>query len=310
MRVLFTQKLFLIIIFLAATSTITLGQRRKGKYEGGVNTGAIGRKVASYFYNSTKYHLPESGAGLVSYSGSFGTSTYYGDLCQHYSCMVFRPNIGVQHYYRLGYHFNVKTELNYYRLESKDYYSTTRDLGFRSGNVEMYTSLMYDVLAFQKRYKKRAPINPYVFAGVGFTTFNPHGEYKGKWYALEPMHLEGHGYSRVTGILPFGMGIRIKYIRGFDFMVEAGYRKTFTDYLDNVSSKSYLPPSDFGGNAAAQYLSCPTCATSPNNIHFQRGDPSKKDGYFIFQAKVVYTPKMRYVSIPRYRHKVGTRSGI
>ena len=113
--------------------------------------------------------------------------------------------------------------------------------------------------------------------------------------------MEGHGYSRVTGILPFGVGVRIKYIRGFDFIAEGGYRKTFTDYLDNVSSKTYTK---FPDNAMKQYLS------SPNGNYVQRGDPKKQDGYFIFQVKVVYTPKMRYVSIPRYRHKVGTRSGI
>ena len=303
MRVSFTQKLFLICILLVTSYSLTQAQQRKGKYESGVNTGAIGRKVVAFFYNSTRYHLPESGAGLVSYSASLGTSTYYGDLSgpiTNSKSFVFRPNIGIQHYYRLGYHFNIKSELNYYRLESKDYYPQ-RDLSFRSGNAELYTSLMYDILAFQKRYKKRSTINPYVYVGLGATYFNPHGEYNGKWYALEPLQLEGHGYSRVTPIIPMGFGIRIKYIRGFDFMVEGGYRKTFSDYLDNVSSTTYQTSYK---DITSQMLANPT------GSHQQRGNPSKDDGYFIFQAKVVYTPKMRYVSIPRYRHKVGTRSGI
>jgi hypothetical protein len=125
MRIIFTQKLFLIVILIVISQNISFAQNthpRQGKYHSGVNYGKLERKVASFFYNSAHYHLPESGAGLVSYSGSFGTSTYYGDLCEHSSCMVFRPNIGAQHYYRLGYHFSIKTELNYYRLESKDTY--------------------------------------------------------------------------------------------------------------------------------------------------------------------------------------------
>jgi|GEM_PF-924651 len=310
MRLIFTQKLFLVVVLIVAGQNFSIAQR-KGKYESGVNYGRIERKIAAFFYNSARYHLPESGAGLVSYSGSFGTSTYYGDLCEHKSCMVFRPNFGAQHYYRLGYHFSIKSELNYYRLESKDYYPQ-RDLSFRSGNMELYSSVMYDVLAFQKRYKKRAPINPYVFLGIGTTYFNPHGEYKGKWYALEPLHLEGHGYSRVTGILPFGVGVRIKYIRGFDFIAEGGYRKTLTDYLDDASQNKSPGNSDGGTGGYVKFPNDPKkqYLSSPNNNYIQRGDPKKKDGYFIFQLKVVYTPKMRYVSIPRYRHKVGTRSGI
>jgi len=308
MRVILTQKLLLISIILVATHTLAQAQhkapKRLGKYESGPNFGAaFGRKISKFFYNSPRYHLPESGAGLVSYSGAIGTSTYYGDLSAaslNSKSFVFRPNIGVQHYYRLGYHFNIKTELNYVRLESKDYYPQ-RGLSFREGNVELYTSLMYDILAFQKRYKKRSPINPYVFVGLGAMHFNPMGQYNGHWYALEPLKLEGHGYPRTTAIIPFGLGIRIKYIRGFDFIVEGGYRKCFTDYLDNVSSKSYT---FFPDNTMKNYLS------SPNGSTIQRGNPTRDDGYFVFQVKVVYTPKMKYVSIPRYRHKVGTRSGI
>jgi len=314
MRVIFTQKLLLISVILVATHTLTQAQikhtpKRLGKYESGTNWGGvIGKKISGFFYNSPKYHLPESGAGLVSYSGGLGTSTYYGDLSGpslNSKSFVFRPNIGVQHYYRLGYHFNIKSELNYFRLESKDYYPQ-RDLSFREGNVELYTSLMYDILAFQKRYKKRSSINPYVFVGIGAMHFNPMGKnINGQWVALEPLHLEGHGYPRTTAIVPFGLGIRIKYIRGFDFIAEGGYRKCFTDYLDNVSQKAYIK--DFT-NPTQAYLNNPS--GNPAQLNQQRGNPTKDDGYFIFQVKVLYTPKMRYVSIPRYRHKVGTRSGI
>jgi hypothetical protein len=287
------------------------------KYKGGGMTGYgfFGNLKHKMKHNALlKGH--DSGAGLSSYYASFGTTTYYGDLCDRYDCMVFRPNFGIGYAYRWDRNLSVRAEVNYYRLYSNDYYAY-RNFSFRSGNVEAYVAAVYDIFPFHQRFKKRKRITPYVFGGIGLTYFNPHAKYQGKWVALEPLHTEGHGYSRVTGMIPFGFGGKIKSGKGFDYYLEAGYRKTFSDHIDDVSSHNFQPIGSFSDPTAAA-LSNRTgepdaVVHNPDgkvgdNYKGYRGNPHKKDGYFIFQVKVVYTPQLKYLSVPRYRHKVGTRT--
>jgi hypothetical protein len=97
----------------------------------------------------------------------------------------------------------------------------------------------------------------------------------------------------------------MKSQKGLDFVAEAGYRKSFSDRLDDVSAHYYQPIASFSDPVAAA-LSNKTA--QGDKYQGYRGNPHKKDGYFIFQLKVYYTPKLKLNSMPRYRHKVGTRT--
>lgn len=228
----------------------------------------------------------------LSVTAGLGFSTYYGDLCSKFECMKFRPNFGIGAWYRVLPNFSVKAELNYFRLYAKDVYPK-RNLDFRSGNVELYTALVYDVFNYTKHYRKRRFLSPYFFAGIGLTYFDPHGQdpATGSWVALRPLKTEGASYSPFTMILPYGAGVRIKYLHNLEILVEAGYRKTFTDRLDDVSSAKYPDASSFNGNdqAARMSLKAPEGSSYYNTSYRQlRGNSSKKDGYFIFNIKVRY----------------------
>lgn len=230
----------------------------------------------------------------LSLTGSLGLSTYYGDLCDKFECMKFRPNLGIGFIFRLSPHISNKTELNYYRLYATDYYPE-RNLNFRSGNVELYTSAMYDLFPFSKHYRKRKLINPYVFLGLGFTYYNPHGtDSTGKWVALRPLETEGQHYSSLAFIIPFGGGVRVKFKRNMDIMVELGYRKTFTDHLDDVSQFHYTNKAEIT-DPLAQQMSMKAIDNLSNGYSYrdtylsqQRGNPKKNDGYFLLSVKVRY----------------------
>jgi hypothetical protein len=310
------QRIFFGVCFLLTLAgSIAYGQKRhKGsgathhKYSSKNGGGVSGIPIISHIQAKLKKAAQlqgyDSGAGLGTYSANIGLSSYYGDLCDQYSCMIFRPNFGIAYMYRWDRRLSFRVEANYYRLYSNDYYKY-RNFSFRSGNVEFYVGGIYDLFPYSKRFKKRKLITPYVFGGFGLTYFNPKAQYQGKWYALEPLHTEGNSYSRVTAIIPFGFGIRIKSAKGFDYMLEAGYRKTFTDRLDDVSSHKFQPIASFSDPVAAA-LSNRT--VQGDKYQGYRGNPHKLDGYFIFQLKVCYTPKLKLTSVPRYRHKVGTRT--
>ncbi|HIA13207.1 MAG TPA: hypothetical protein EYN69_14245, partial [Flavobacteriales bacterium] len=77
---------------------------------------------------------------------------------------------------------------------------------------------------------------------------NPKAKYQGKWEALQPLGTEGQGvilglkqYNRVQAQLSSGLGFYYTFKRKWRLGWELGTRWTFTDYLDDVSTR-YVDP--------------------------------------------------------------------
>lgn len=87
-------------------------------------------------------------------------------------------------------------------------------------------------------------ITPFVFAGGAFFRFNPKAvDRDGRVVALRNLSTEGQGFVRgrnmyriLTLSVPFGAGIRMRVTDNVHLGYEIGIRKTFTDYLDDVST--------------------------------------------------------------------------
>jgi hypothetical protein len=267
----------LIILAVIALPFTGFGQRKSGK---------------NFKYRvSTAYKVRE----LLSVFGSVGTANYYGDLCDNFACIHPRPNIGAGVIYRLSDKVSSKSELNYLRLASNDVWPG-RNFSFRSGNVELYTSIMYDYYEFTKNMRKRKLLSPYIFAGLGLVTYNPRAELNGKWYNLRSLRTEGKSYGFLTPIIPIGIGVKIKHTRSWDFLAEAGYRITFTDHIDDVSSFKFKPLGEFDKQEAAELSN-----RTGQGDAFQgyRGNPKKNDGYVVVSVKARYT----FTSKNVYRNK-------
>jgi hypothetical protein len=152
-------------------------------------------------------------------------------------------------------------------------------------------------------------LRPYGLIGLGLFHFNPQGSYlnpatgENEWVDLKPLHTEGEGfpeypdrknYSLTQLNIPLGVGIKYFFSENVNVSFEIIHRKTFTDYIDDVST-NYIDPSLF-----AKYLS-PTQAaialavsnkaaggysTPGYGTNSKRGDPSQKDAYFTAGFKV------------------------
>jgi hypothetical protein len=145
------------------------------------------------------------------------------------------------------------------------------------------------------------------FGGLGVFHFNPKTQYNGRWINLAPLSTEGQGlpggpepYKLWQLNIPIGMNYMVRVHRLWSFGIEATYRYTFTDYIDDVSGE-YYDPNDLalylGGNKGqvAAYLSNPSLGiqnegkapivTAPGQ---QRGDKSDNDGYLFLMFKVDY----------------------
>jgi len=95
------------------------------------------------------------------------------------------------------------------------------------------------------RYGKH-PNKLFAFTGVGVFAFNPQAEYKGEWYDLQPLGTEGQGlipgknlYNKISMNIPFGIGYNIGLGENGQIGFILTMRKTFTDYIDDVSGNYY-----------------------------------------------------------------------
>jgi hypothetical protein len=134
---------------------------------------------------------------------------------------------------------------------------------------------------------------PYVYWGLGAAIFNPQGQYKNEWYDLRDYRTEGKSYGSVTMIMPMGIGL--KWMPSKNMSVEwlLGLRKTYTDYLDDVST---VYP-DLAEKLATQgeisaALSDPSMLLNEgvplNKPGYQRGNPDYKDWYYTTQVTLTY----------------------
>ncbi|MGG9970256.1 hypothetical protein ACQ33O_00565 [Ferruginibacter sp. SUN002] len=134
-----------------------------------------------------------------------------------------------------------------------------RNLDFRSKVWEAYAAIEFSPTAYAMRNtENESRLRPYFFAGVGAFHFNPQGsladaEGNIRWYDLRPLRTEGQGMSeypdrkqyKLTQInIPMGGGIKYFLSPKVNIGLEIAYRKSFTDYIDDVSTK-YIDPKYF-----------------------------------------------------------------
>jgi hypothetical protein len=245
--------------------------------------------------------------------GGFGTSTYYGDLCDGSECFIFRPTAVITGSYRINESMLLRSEVSWVRLWGDDALGQYdyRNLSFRADNIEWNATVVYDIFEYNKMYARRHLFSPYIFLGFGLTTVNPRAELDGKWYGLRKYQTENINYSGVAFVIPYGGGVRMKINPWLDVSAELGYRWAFTDYLDDVST---IYPDQNPDNpgfdwdiisgvqlskeeaAIREALSDRREEANLANIHQyknpQRGNPELNDGYFLIQIKAAYTLKV------------------
>lgn len=183
-----------------------------------------------------------------------GIAQYQGDLAP--SRVVIgetQPTFGGLFRYYFNPRFNFKAAITYGWISGDDANSEEgtgrlqRNLSFRSHILEGSAQIEFNILPYingSRRYK----FAPYVFTGLSVFNFNPTTEFNGNTVDLQPLGTEGQNltggagpYSLTQLSIPLGVGIKYSLGKGWNLGFEVGARKTFTDYLDDVSTE-YADP--------------------------------------------------------------------
>lgn len=250
--------------------------------------------IAPYFAQSQSFYSIRRNRNFLVGLGS-GTANYFGELVNPKEFGSFRYNIAANAEYYLTDRISARTTLTYFRISGSDKNANDdrreRNLSFTTGGLEFSALGVINLSPMGARFYQRSKLNLHAFAGIGVLYFNPTAELNGKKYALQPLMTEGVKYSRIQPVIPVGLGARIKVDPFFNILIEGGYRITFTDYLDDVSIKRY-PNTTTWTDPIRIALSDrrPEIGTQPDNPFTQgvRGNPDKKDGYFLLNVTVQY----------------------
>lgn len=247
--------------------------------------------------------------GQVSFTAGVGLNTYFGDLKANEMNLWAKPSIQLGAQYRVNNNLHIRSEVMWYRISGADSLNEintdiyTRNLSFRADNFEWNVVGLWQFFNKYSRYN-RPTLHPYVFAGIGLTSNNPKAHYQGEWHSLRPLQTEDVAYSAVAFVLPAGLGITYHVNSKLDISAEWGYRITFTDYLDDVSTTHIGIENIEPGLKRALADRRPERGLAPAPEGGQRGNPGNNDWYLISGLKLTYsigpTGQRRYKR-PKYR---------
>jgi len=175
-----------------------------------------------------------------------GTLNYQGDL---------KPNSFTFSHASPAFGIGIKKPLNKWlavtagvmsgKIEAADKwnreYLKPRNLSFTTSLKEGFAALELSIPGIMS-----GKIVPYMYGGIAVFHFNPYTYDRNntKTY-LKPLSTEGQGLPQYPGrkpynltqiSLPFGGGIKYVLSGAVSFGIEMSQLKTFTDYLDDVSS--------------------------------------------------------------------------
>jgi hypothetical protein len=181
--------------------------------------------------------------------GFAGTCLYEGDITNNF---IGRANvaIGATLRYNVTPYIAVRAGLTYGRIggddkQAKNVDRKMRNLNFKSPIVELSLIGEYNIFGYNSGSRRRYPgmirskWTPYVFGGVSYFMFNPTTTYNGKTIQLKSVPTEiGKSYSTMQLSIPMGLGVKYNLQRFWTVGFELGFRKTFTDYLDDVSGRA------------------------------------------------------------------------
>lgn len=197
--------------------------------------------------------------GFEVYSG-FGIAYFSGDLGgTSFSPSSLKPVVSGGLRYYFTNRVAVRVNLSYAKLAADDslssnLYSKQRNLNFKSDIMDAALQIEYSLLNWNIRGQSKKLIktqtnrrhNLYVFTGISVFHFKPYGKLNGQWYSLHELSTAGQGlpngakpYSLYAISIPIGSGYKILVNKTVSIGVEVTFRKTFTDYIDDVSAPYY-----------------------------------------------------------------------
>lgn len=209
--------------------------------------------------------------------GFFGGASYYlGDINPRAHFFNSHVAAGIFFRYTTNYRYAFKFGFNYGTVSASDAKSSEadqieRNLSFRSRLYELSSVAEFNFVEYRIGHDKHR-FTMYIFAGLAGFYFNPKSNVGGDYESLRSYKTEGKSYPNFQLSVPFGLGLKWNVGDKCGLGIEWGPRRTFTDYLDDVSG---VYPDVFNSYTDQSLHN----SAAPGGM---RGNPSSKDWYFYY----------------------------
>ena len=193
-----------------------------------------------------------------------------------------------------GRSFSIGINTLFTRLVGNDAYSK-QDFHFQR-NLSVRTDLIEaDLLLEYRPFSRSKGFNRfYIYSGVGGMYYQPKAKLNDDWYKLRELGTEGQyldngegPYKELEVVIPYGLGYKFRLGKSTSLILDLGFRKTFTDYIDDVSTV-YADPAALAEAKGPEAAILADRSTPLNLIGGTRGNADKKDNYHVFSVKFEY----------------------
>ncbi|MBP7449194.1 MAG: hypothetical protein KA817_04130 [Flavobacteriales bacterium] len=292
---------------------------------------------AQYFRQSSYWKTQRNelsfGFGISNFLGELGGRNQIGaPFVWDLEFSQTRPAASFSYRYHVAKNVALRLGLTYGVLAGNDNLTTERyrqfrNLSFKSDVYELQMVFefhlykeelghVYDLRGVKGTKSSRVGL--YFFGGVGAFNFNPKAQLNNAWVELQPLGTEGQGleggpepYSLTQICIPMGLGLRKALNKQWSVGLELQYTKTFTDYIDDVSTNYFdndLIAATYGVEAA--FLADPSVDEARRVIPGfgsagqQRGDPDDLDAYLFLKAQLHYKIVKYRSGSKKYRSRI------
>ena len=176
-------------------------------------------------------------SGMMNYQGDLNPNSFSFNHSQFAAGLIVRKPLNRWFTVRGSFFAGKLTAADRWNRE----YLKPRNLSFTTSLTELTLALELNLLN-----PANSRIVPYMYGGLTYFHYNPWAyDNSGTKTYLKPLSTEGQGlpqfptqkaYPLYQWALPFGGGIKYAVSDGFAIGIDFSQRKTFTDYLDDVSS--------------------------------------------------------------------------
>ena len=234
-----------------------------------------------------------------------GGMNYLGDLNNQSALTMPRLAGGIGLRYCIDNRWAFRAEASLGSVACEKDYIELRNLSFKSNIFELAALAEFNFAPYGPGATE-SKWTPYLFGGLALFHYNPMASYSvseggTQWAELQPLCTEGQGsaaypdrrpYTLTQLCMPFGVGVKFRISKSFSFSAEYGFRKTWTDYLDDVS-KTYVGRDVLIGNSTDGALSAMLADRSGEVVEgyvnapgIKRGDDSLDDWYAYFHVSL------------------------
>lgn len=249
------------------------------------------------------------------FGGMLGASNYHGDLAYNLVPGETHMAQSIHMRYNMSPYWSYRPSITHATISGNDANFPEyriRNLNFHSEIWEVNNSLEFNFLPFGSRILSK-DFSSYAVLGIAVFRHNPKTVFRDETYALRDLRTEGQTnkskYGLIQIAIPFGGGIKYNINKNVVVGFEVAWRKTFTDYLDDVSTEypDLQQQRDQYGSLSANLSDrsweVDGIGEPLSTAGDERGDPAIKDFYIVTGFTLAYrlTPIACW---PKYKRKI------